>query len=286
MIDDLPSNQLHDNRHPLSAFLFDADGALLLNVGAPTDQCAAPPPRPGSHCSEGVGPHAAAAIWRYAYLGQGRWSDHPTILATGLRNSMALARHPSGTILQGENSIDISDAESPFDEVNRIESGHFYGWPYCMDIRTPTPAWRAAGAMDCAGAEHTAPVMLLAPHGAPLSMLYYDGPMFPQLRGRLLISLHGYRSVGARIMAYEVDAQGVPITGRSGAYALYRGAGAIRHPFPARGATGLDLTPNWNAVRGLRPFGRPVGLTVASDGSIWVADDRNGTIIRIATDRP
>ena len=35
VIGDLPDNRLHDNRHPLSSFVFDGDGALLVNVGAP-----------------------------------------------------------------------------------------------------------------------------------------------------------------------------------------------------------------------------------------------------------
>jgi glucose/arabinose dehydrogenase len=286
VIGDLPSNRLHEYRHPLSAFLFDGDGSLLLNVGAPSDQCDAPPPARGVRCAEGTGTSAAAAIWRYPYLGNGRWSPRRVLLAGGLRNSMALARHPSGTILQGENSIDLPLAESPFDEVNQILPGRFYGWPYCMDVSTPAPAWRAAGAMDCAGPRHTGPAMLLAPHSAPLSMLYYRGDMFPRLRGRLLVSLHGYRGVGARIMAYDVDARGLPVIRPQSTYSLFRGGRAVRHPFPARGQTGFDLTPNWNAVAGVRPFGRPVGLSVAADGAIWVADDRNGTIIRIAADRP
>ena len=29
-----------------------------------------------------------------------------------------------------------------------------------------------------------------------------------------------------------------------------------------------------------------VGLTIAKDGAIWVADDRNATILRIAADQP
>ena len=286
VIDNLPSNQLHANRHPLSAFLFDADGSLILNVGAPTDQCAAPAPRPGTPCAEAVGSHAAAALWRYRYLGQGRWNRQPTVLATGLRNSMAIARHATGAIFQAENSIDLASENSPFEELNLIAEGGAYGWPYCMDIRTPTPAWRGTGIMDCASAAHTAPIMLLAPHGAPLSMLYYDGPMFPQLQGRLLISLHGFRPTGGRIMAYEVGKTGAPILTGTATYPVYRaGAGPIRRRFPERGATGLNLTPNWDAVPGTRPMGRPVGLMVARDGALWVADDRNGTIIRIAADR-
>lgn len=287
VVRDLPSNRLHDNRHPLSMFLFDAGGDLILNVGAPTDQCASPTPRRGLRCTVAEGPQAAAAIWRYAYRGNGRWSDEPTVIARGLRNSMALARHASGTLLQAENSIDLAPVSSPFEELNVIREGRHYGWPYCMDIATPAPAWRAAGAMDCTGPQHTPPSILLAPHGAPLGMLFYDGPMFPQLRGRLLVGLHGYRPTGGRIMAYQVDGRGIPVIERGATYPVYRaGAGPARRTYLGPGQTGLNLTPNWDAVRGIRPLGRPVGLTVARDGSIWIAEDHNNTIVRIAVDRP
>ena len=282
----LPGNHQDDSRHPLSHFIFDSDGSLILNAGAPSDQCDTPAPGPGRRCAEGEGPHAAAALWRYAYLGNGRWSPTPTLMASGLRNSMGLVRHPSGTILQAENSIDLPGDLSPFDEINRIEAGRHYGWPYCIEARRAAPAWRTARAMDCAGAAHTPPVMLLPPHGAPLSMLYYDGRMFPQLRGRLIVGLHGYRPAGARILAYEVDDRGLPVIAAGATFAIYRGADAARRPYPERGQTGLNLTPNWNDVTGLRPMGAPVGLMVARDGAIWVADDRNGAILRIAADRP
>jgi glucose/arabinose dehydrogenase len=87
--------------------------------------------------------------------------------------------------------------------------------------------------------------------------------MFPELSGRLLVSLHGYRPTGSRILAIELDANGAP----------------------KPGAKPRDLTPGWGAVKGKRPAGAPVGMAVASDGAIWVADDRNGAILRFAKDR-
>jgi glucose/arabinose dehydrogenase len=33
-------------------------------------------------------------------------------------------------------------------------------------------------------------------------------------------------------------------------------------------------------------MGTPVGLAVADDGAIWVTEDKNATILRIAVDRP
>jgi glucose/arabinose dehydrogenase len=64
--------------------------------------------------------------------------------------------------------------------------------------------------MDCNSSAHAKPARLLPPHSSPLDMLYYDGAMFPELRGRLLMSWHGYRPAGARLVAFTVDSQGIP----------------------------------------------------------------------------
>jgi glucose/arabinose dehydrogenase len=211
----------------------------------------------------------------------------PTLFARGLRNSLALVRHPSGALFQGENSIDIDDPDFPYDEINQLKPGGDYGWPYCVNAADRAPAWRGGSPLDCKSPAHTAPVLLLPPHGAPLAMLYYHGPMFPELEGRLLVTLHGYRATGSRIVAYAVDAAGAPVASKKARYGVYnrKGPRAIRRPFregPA--ADGLILTPGWDARRGLRPDGAPVGFTVADDGALWVAEDRNGTILRFARD--
>lgn len=54
------------------------------------------------------------------------------------------------------------------------------------------------------------PLSLLPPHGAPLGMLYYHGSKFPELDGRLLVGLHGYRPTGSRLLAYQVEARSRP----------------------------------------------------------------------------
>ena len=69
----LPDNKLHYNRHPLTHFLFDQDGDLLVNVGAPTDHCV---PRGG------VG-QGAAVHSRGGRGGQGR---HPPLRLPGRRS--------------------------------------------------------------------------------------------------------------------------------------------------------------------------------------------------------
>jgi glucose/arabinose dehydrogenase len=284
VITGLPDNKLHDNRHPLSQFVFAPDGALLVNVGAPSDQCLdANGVRVGTdRCDQSEGEEATAGIRRYPRLAPGRWDLKFTMLARGLRNSVALAVHPSGTVLQAENSYDFDDRWSPFEEVNVIQAGRHYGWPYCQDMATPTPSW--AGTMDCASKAHTPPVALLPPHVAPLSMTWYQGAMFPALKGRLLMSWHGYRSTGGRLVAFDVDAQGVPLTRTKAAFPIYPSGS---RPFGAGPAAQAQvLTPGWGRVEGVRPQGTPVGITVAADGAIWVADDKNASLIRFAVDRP
>jgi glucose/arabinose dehydrogenase len=286
VISGLPANRLHDNRHPLSAFVFAADGALIVNVGAPSDQCLDEAGKPVGDraCAESEGDEPTAVLRRYAYLGHGRWSGTYTVLARGLRNSVALGVHASGTLLQGENSYDTGDRWSPFDEINVIQAGRHYGWPYCADMDVAMPGWAGTGAMDCRSGAHAKPALLIAPHAAPLALTWYDGPMFPQLRGRLLMTWHGYRSTGGRIVAYDLGADGVPIPGRRARYETYAGPSRAYGRGPS--ATPLDLTPGWGKLAGVRPQGTPVGLAVAGDGAIWVADDKNAVIIRIAADRP
>ena len=281
----LPDNRLHENRHPLSKFVFMPDGALLVNIGAPSDQCVDAGGKPlGQTCPESEAGERAAGLRRYAPDGKGGWSREYAVYATGLRNSVALAVHRSGTVLQGENSYDFETRWSPFDELNLILPDRHYGWPYCADVATPTPGWKATKAMDCASRAHTPPVLLLPPHAAPLDMLWYEGTMFPQLQGKLLVSWHGFRSVGGRIVAFVTDDAGVPVAQPGARYPVY--GGQPRRYGASPSANAFVLTPGWGRLAGTRAQGSPVGLAVARDGAIWATDDRAGQVIRIAADRP
>ena len=279
VIGDLPDNRLHDNRHPLSSFVFDGNGDLLVNVGAPSDRCLEAAGKPKTDARGACVEEATTAqVRRHAYLGDGRWAEESSIFASGLRNSIALVRHPSGTVLQAENSVDLPTAEHPFDEVNVLRQGGHYGWPYCVDLQTPLPGWPARQAR-CG--ERDKPVALLPPHAAPLDMIYYEGAMFPELRGRLLMTWHGFRRTAGRIMAVETDEAGVPLTDTGGRYAIYP-RGSLAYPAGAPSVKGKVLTPGWDRVAGRQPRGSPVVMAVAADGSIWVTDDRSRAILRIA----
>ena len=112
---------------------------------------------------------------------------------------------------------------------------------------------------------------------------------FRKLRGKLLIALHGYRPAGARIAAFTVDRRGIPLlTPQCPLRHLCR-AERRRDRQPALSGTGLRTAAAHARLEqcGRQPSaGAPVGLAVAEDGAIWVAENNNATILRIARDRP
>jgi glucose/arabinose dehydrogenase len=296
--------KVEESSHSLKQFVFDKTGRLFINVGSHSDDCItrAPITKP---CPAGEGSSPLASIWMFTPPAGGIFpalkvnDPNPPreIYARGLRNSMALALHPrfpepGYAFLQGENGRDLVDVFKPNEEINAIEKGKHYGWPYCYDNLTPSPEFKLvlqAGPYKnlCNNAaSYKPPFSLLPPHGAPLGMLYYHGSKFPELEGKLIVGLHGYRPTGSRLLVYDVDDHGYPKVSQPPVrYKVDCGAEPTRafqtDTGPVAAASFDELTTGWYRVNGARPQGAPVGLTVASDGAIWVVEDKNISVIRI-----
>ncbi len=245
--------------HPLTSFIFASNGDLVVNQGSATDRCKES--LPSDRCHDEA--DHTAALWRYAKRGDA-FVPTPNVIAHGLRNSVALAAHETGTILQAENGVDFSDDGSPHEELNVIREGAHYGWPYCFDRDGRDPEWtHSSFACDASNADYAPPHLLLPPHGAPLGMTYLPrDATLRGLAGKLLISLHGYRAPGHRVLSLSVDDSGVPPADE----------------VPAEVIAGWDPSD-----RG--PRGAPVDMTLARDGSLWLVEDKNGTVLRLANDR-
>lgn len=273
VIDDLPTQIPGRDRvrfHPLSAFVFvQPSWDLVLNRGSSTDHCAeslVEEPEPQGRCHDETDDTASVVLYTHSVDAEGRhaWRS-PRAIGHGLRNSVALGAHASGTVLQAENGVDFPEDDRPNEELNvlapRDDARTHFGWPYCFDRDRPDDRWARAGfRCDATNASYAAPRMLLPAHGAPLGLAYYAGDLTP-LRDRLLIVLHGYRSRGHRVIALRVDARGMPV----------------------EDAAIEEVVFGWDASDA-RPKGTPVSATVARDGSVWIVEDNNGTVLRLARD--
>jgi glucose/arabinose dehydrogenase len=309
----LPNHtKIDNNLHPLKHFVFDKTGRLYVNIGAPSDRCEdTDTSKPCPQNDDEVSPFAA--IWAFTppdggifpALKAGDKNPDHEVYARGLRNSMALAPHPrfpdeGYAFLQGENARDLDDVNKPNEEINALERGKHYGWPYCYDLETVSPEYAAFLKKTntryrnlCNNAAlYKRPHSLMPPHGAPLAMFYYEGDKFPELKGKLIVGLHGYRPTGSRVLFYDVDTYGFPVVSPP---PVHYGVSCAKQPTQVyrtdsepqvAAAQATELIYGWHTVTGVRPRGTPVGMTVADDGAIWLVEDKNKTILRIDTEAP
>lgn len=184
------------------------------------------------------------------------------VYAYGIRNAGGgLAINPkTGELWCSVNERDgLGDNLVP-DYITHVEEGGFYGWPwwYMGSHQDPRHAGKHPELRDKA----IVPDVLLQPHSASLELTFYEGKQFPaEYQGDIFASEHGSwnRSVRA---GYEVIRAPLHQTGRaSGEYEDF--------------VTGF-------VVDNGHVWGRPVGITMAHDGSLLVSDDGSNSIWRIS----
>src|SRR5689334_18377803 len=111
-----------DGGHSTRTILFGADGKMYVSIGSSCNVCREKDPR-------------RAAILRYNPDGGGE-----EIFASGLRNSVGIAWHPTTKDLWGtDNGRDWLGDDLPPDEINLIRQGKNYGWPNCYADRVVDP---------------------------------------------------------------------------------------------------------------------------------------------------
>lgn len=252
LIDGLPD----DGSHPLKELAFGPNGHLYVNVGSASDACLGsrdqPAPLP---CPEVSGAIPRAAVYEAVFSAGHRTLQTLRPFARGLRNSVALtvlASGPAkGTVLQGENSIDYDTATEPPEELNILQAGRDYGWPYCVGNRQTARAY--VQRHDCKGTQ--APLMLWPAHAAPLQLLV--GPAGSRFTNQLLVVWRGPQKTGHRVVGFRLDARGLP-------------AGEP-----------IDWLYDWHPEAGVRPMGRPTGITVDRQGRLLVVEDYNRTLLML-----
>jgi len=182
------------------------------------------------------------------------------VYASGIRNCVGLAVHATtGDLWCSTNERDGLGDDLVPDYITRVRPGGFYGWPwyYLGDHEDP----RHAGERPDLAATAIVPDVLLQAHSASLQMTFYDKTAFPlRYRGAAFASLHGSwnrgKRTGPKVVMVPLE-DGVPM----GEYEDFM--------------TGFVVDDD--AV-----WARPVGIAVARDGALFVSEDGNGTIWRIA----
>jgi glucose/arabinose dehydrogenase len=268
--------------HNAKSFVLGDHGSLFVNLGSPSNSCQqsnrgveSPGRDPCTELDSGAG------IWRFDARRSRQTFSEGFRYATGIRNALALARHPiTGqmyAVVHGRDDLDAAwpklytarDGDRlPGEEFIRIDEGDDYGWPYCYydwarkrKVLSPDYAGDGKKTGRCAGKK--APMMALPGRTGPMSLLFYKGAQFPaRYREGAFVTMHGpdtrtpdspdgYKVVfipfkdGIALDRYETFADGFAVT-----------------------------------TAGLPKF-RPSGLAEGPDGSIYVSDTRRGRVWRI-----
>ena len=239
------------------------DKRMLVSVGSAGNDGEGMGAAPGGLPSW-IGNHALGASWgsetdRAAVLAFDPNGKNPGVFATGIRNCVGLAVHPtSGDLYCSTNERDGFGDNLVPDYVTRVREGAFYGWPWFYIGNNEDP--RHAGKRPDLKGKVTVPDVLIQAHSASLGLTFYNGRAFPaEYRGDGFAAEHGSwnrsRRTGYKIVRIRLK-DGIP----TGVYEDF--------------VTGF-------VVNDSEVWGRPVGVAVAHDGALLVSEDSNGTIWRV-----
>ena len=184
------------------------------------------------------------------------------VYAYGIRNAGGGIRvsPDTGELWCSVNERDALGDNLVPDYITHVQEGGFYGWPwwYMGDHQDPRHKGKHPELKDKA----IVPDVLLQPHNASLEFTFYESDKFPaEYKGDIFASEHGSWNKATRV-GYEVIRVPLHHTGHAtGEYEDF--------------VTGFVL-PNGQV------WGRPVGMTVAPDGSLLVSDDGSNSVWRVS----
>lgn len=205
-----------------------------------------------------------------------------TPYAVRIRNAIALAVNPATQSLwAGVAGVDDLPAYHPyeiFDDVTSHPRPVNYGWPVCYENRRVKPQRPGT----CA--DTPVPRVVMPAYETPIGAVFYPQDLHgtyafpPAYRGGAFVTLHG---------SWHGPSDG--LTG----YVPPRVVFIPMHgDMPAHAANWTDPTTQWTSfIDGyqsggtIERIGRPTGIAVAVDGSLFVADDETGAIYRIRPTR-
>lgn len=226
--------------HIARGIIFNKSGRLLASVGSNCDVCVENDDKLASILETDSG------------------GNFPSAWVKGLRNSVFMAVNPlSGAVWATENGRNFLGDNLPPDEINIIEGGKDYGWPYCYGQQVHDTQFDPKGPIDRCDST-TGPIYEIDAHAAPLGLTFINSRQFPDdWQGDLLVALHGSWNrttpVGYKIVHLKVLGNTI----------------ASSEDF-------MDgFLQDWQAI------GRPVDVEFDQAGNLYISDDKAGVIYRI-----
>jgi glucose/arabinose dehydrogenase len=187
------------------------------------------------------------------------------VYAWGVRNAVGIAFRPgTNELWMSTNERDEIGEDLPPDYISSVKPGGFYGWPWFYIGNHQDP--RHKGKHPELADEVIVPDVLVMAHSASLNLCFYTGDQFPsEYKGDIFATFHGswnrMKRTGYKVVRVPFDHS----TGKAkGEYEDF--------------VTGF-VTPEGKV------WGRPVGITVAKDGSLLISEDGDDTIWRVSYGR-
>jgi glucose/arabinose dehydrogenase len=275
--------------HPTKTLTFDNQGGLYVNIGNPSNACTEPDQTKANGLSPCTHQERGGGVWRFDAnrTGQVHGKDGQRY-SSGLRQANAMRWHPTANALylaqHGRNGLnrwqeyftEELNAETPAEELQRIDRGANHGFPYCyydrlQGKRVLAPEYGGDGKAvgDCA--KYPLPVAAFPAHWAPNDMLFYNGTQFDaRYRGGAFIAFHGSGSRAPLPQGgYNVVFQPMRDGKASGNYEVFADGFAGKAAVKAR----EEATA------------RPMGLAEGPDGSLYIVDSVTGKIWRVINQR-
>lgn len=243
----LPSGGLlHGGGHWTRDLVFSRDGKrMFVSVGS------------RSNVSDNAAEADRARIFEFNPEGKDQ-----KVFAWGIRNAVGIAFRPgTDELWMSTNGRDGLGDDLVPDYISHVQPGGFYGWPWFYLGPHQDP--RHSGAHPELAEKAVVPDVLIQSHSASLNLCFYAGSQFPsEYRGDIFAALHGSwnrnRRTGYKIIRVPLDKQSGKALGE------YE-----------------DFVTGFVAANG-DVWGRPVGITVAKDGSLLFSEDGNDTIWRVS----
>jgi len=190
--------------------------------------------------------------------------------ATGIRNTVGFDFHPTNAnqMWFTENGRDEWGNDRPHDELNVLDlaaSGNVphFGFPFCYERNLSDPEYFTG---NCLNGKYVPAKYLLAPHAAAIGMTFYSGSMFPSKYSNgnvIFIAEHGSWNRDTPI-AYRVT---MVDTTNPDSYQVFID-GWLQ--LPKEGSNDSEYA-----------WGRPADVLQMRDGSLFISDDKSGTVYRV-----